>query len=342
MSGLPVIDIAPLLAMRDDAAVRHAAGALDAACRDYGFFYAEGHGIDPVLFDRLEDASRTFFALPDAEKAKIAMATGGTAWRGWFPLRGELTSGLPDRKEGLYLGEELGPEDARVAAGWPLHGANLWPEAVPELRGAAEAWVTAAIAAAEAVMRGAALALGLEAEHFPAQLTRRPTLLFRIFTYPPDARGEPDGYGVGEHSDYGLITLLGQDAHGGLQVKASDGGWIDAPPRGRALVINIGDMFERLTRGRYRSAPHRVINRSGRTRLSYPLFYDPDFAAPVTPLPIAAGPDRGEARWDGVDVHAADGTYGDYLLGKVGKVFPELAARVSPHGAPDESASAGH
>lgn len=321
---LPAVDIAPLLTMNDAAAVERVVSAIGAASAEYGFFYAEGHGIADVLFDRLEEASHHFFALPEADKGMIAMAKGGPAWRGWFPLGGELTSGRPDRKEGLYLGEELGPDDPRVAVGWPLHGANLWPAASPDLRGAVEDYLTAAVTAAEALMRGMALALGLSARHFETGLTRRPTLLFRIFHYPPD--GAADEPGVGEHSDYGLLTLLGQDAHGGLEVRAANGEWIAVPPRGRSLVVNVGDMFERLTRGRFRSAPHRVINSSGQRRLSWPLFYDPDFAAPVDPLPIPATA-RLLPRWDGIDLHEAGGTYGDYLLGKVGKVFPDLAGK---------------
>lgn len=324
MTVLPVIDIAPLRAMDDAAAFRRTAEAIGAASADYGFFYADGHGIADALFERLETASHAFFALPEAEKAAIAMVHGGTAWRGWFPLGGELTSGRPDRKEGLYLGEELGPGDPRVAAGWPLHGANLWPAALPELRGAVEDYLAAAVGAAAALMRGMALALSLPADHFAAGITQRPTLLFRIFHYPPG--GGADDLGVGEHSDYGLLTLLGQDRHGGLEVRAADGGWIAVPPRGRSLVVNIGDMFERLTRGRFRSAPHRVINGSGQERLSWPLFYDPDFAASVDPLPIPATA-RLLPRWDGLDVHDAGGTYGDYLIAKVAKVFPELAGK---------------
>ncbi|MEI9850741.1 MAG: 2-oxoglutarate and iron-dependent oxygenase domain-containing protein [Sphingomonas sp.] len=328
MPQLPVIDIAALHEMRSADDVARTAAHLDAACREFGFFYAEGHGIADAAFERLEAASRRFFALAEDDKARIAMAKGATAWRGWFPLGGELTSGLPDRKEGLYLGEELGPDDPRVEAGWPLHGANLWPDGVPELRPAVEAYLAMAIAAAEALMRGMAVALGLPPDHFAGRLTRRPTLLFRIFRYPAnDPAASAPGFGVGEHSDYGLLTLLGQDARGGLEVRTR-AGWIDVPPRGRALVINIGDMFERLTLGRYRSAPHRVINRSGGTRLSYPLFFDPDFAATVEPLPIAGeAAARDEARWDGVDVHAPIRTYGDYLIEKVGKVFPELAEK---------------
>jgi len=324
MMRLPVIDISPLRTMDDAEAVKRIAGEVGAASAEFGFFYADGHGIAEHLFARLEAASHRFFALPDAEKAKIAMAHGGIAWRGWFPLGGELTSGQPDRKEGLYLGEELAADDPRVIAGWPLHGANLWPRAVPELKQAVTEYLDAAAYAAEALMRGMAIAIGLPADHFARGMTRRPTLLFRIFHYPPD--GRPDRFGVGEHSDYGLLTLLGQDEHGGLEVRAANGDWIAVPPKGRMLVVNIGDMFERLTRGRFRSAPHRVINASGHERLSWPLFYDPDFAASVDALPLA-GTERSLPRWDDVDVHAAGGTYGDYLLGKVGKVFPDLAAK---------------
>src|SRR5688572_7080628 len=132
MASLPVIDVAPLVTgIGDRAAV---AIAIDRACREHGFFYVSGHGVDEDLQARLDAAARAFFALPAATKARIAMAKGGRAWRGWFPFEGELTSGRPDRKEGIYFGEELGPDDPRVIAGTPLHGANLFPAEVPELR----------------------------------------------------------------------------------------------------------------------------------------------------------------------------------------------------------------
>jgi isopenicillin N synthase-like dioxygenase len=322
---LAEIDISSLRHMADAGGTARAAQQIDDASSRFGFFYATGHGIPREAFDALLAASERFFALSETAKAAISMDRGGTAWRGWFPVEGELTSGLPDRKEGLYLGEELGPDDPRVRAGLPLHGANLWPEAVPELRSAVEAWLGGAVAAAEAIMRGMALALGLDADHFAAGLTRNPTLLFRIFHYPSQQPNSDESFGVGEHSDYGLLTLLAQDDKGGLEVRTRDG-WIDVPPRDDALVINIGDMFERLTRGRFRSAPHRVVNRAGTSRYSFPLFFDPDFSAPVEPLPIATETRFSrETRWDGVDLHEPIGTYGDYLIGKVGKVFPDLA-----------------
>ena len=178
------------------------------------------------------------------------------------------------------------------------------------------------------VMRGVALALGLDEGWFEQDLTRSPTVLFRIFRYPPTAGG---GWGVAEHTDYGLLTILLQDDCGGLQVRGRHG-WVDVPPRPGTLVCNIGDMLDRMTGGRYRSTPHRVRNVSGRERLSFPFFFDPGWEAKVRPVPLAddAPPDDAPSRWDGTSVHRWEGTYGDYLLDKVAKVFPDLAVGRRP------------
>lgn len=323
---LPVLDMSPLRGPATEAARDELARAIAAACRDAGFFYVVGHGVDPALLAALADACRRFFALPLAEKLEIAMARAGRAWRGYFPVGGELTAGAPDVKEGLYLGVEHPADHPRVRAGVPLHGANPWPAQVPELRTTVLATIAAMTAAAHALMTGLARSLGLDDAYFADHYTGDPTVLFRVFHYPP-AGG--DGWGVGEHTDYGLLTLLAQDDVGGLQVKTPRG-WIDAPPIAGALVCNIGDMLDRLTGGYYKSTPHRVRNTSGRSRLSFPFFFDPDFAAEVRPLPRgdAALVDDAAERWDRASVHAFRGTYGDYLLGKVGKVFPELRAAI--------------
>lgn len=108
-------------------------------------------------------------------------------------------------------------------------------------------------------------------------------------------------------------------------------GWIDAPPIDGTLVCNLGDMLDRLTGGRFRSTPHRVRNRSGKSRYSWPFFLDPSFDAAVTPLPGATiRPIEQDAaeRWDRASVHTLSGTYGDYLLSKVARVFPALTAQV--------------
>ena len=101
-------------------------------------------------------------------------------------------------------------------------------------------------------------------------------------------------------------------------------GWIEAPPITESFVCNIGDMLDRMTGGLYRSTPHRVrLNTTGRDRLSFPLFFDPDFDARIEPIRSAATDDHA-TRWDGASVHAFAGTYGDYVLQKVGRVFPAL------------------
>ena len=324
MDEIPIIDVAPLVT--SGVGVERVATQIDAACRRHGFFYVVGHGVDPSLQARLDRCARAFFALPTAEKERIAMRHGGRAWRGWFALGDELTSGVPDRKEGIYFGTELGKDDPRVQAGTPMHGANLFPAEPVELRALVLAWIDACTVLAHRLVAGIALGLGLGATWFAEHGTADPLILFRIFRYPPAVNDT--SWGVGEHTDYGLLTIVAQDDTGGLEVKV-DGRWIAAPPVPGAFVCNIGDMLDRMTRGVYRSTPHRVNNGGARERISLPFFFDPGFAARVQPIPRAeAAPDDAASRWDGRSVHAFDGTYGEYLLDKVGRVFPQLFARV--------------
>src|SRR5688572_10932072 len=131
----------PLIDLRNDAPA--VARAVHDACRRHGFFYITGHGIDEALGRELERLSHAFFALPESVKARYAMALAGRAWRGWFPLGGELTSGRPDWKEGLYLGTDLPDTHPRVRAGVPLHGRNLLPgeEVLPGFASTVETWI---------------------------------------------------------------------------------------------------------------------------------------------------------------------------------------------------------
>ncbi len=327
---LPIVDVGALVRGTGDRA--EVARRIGAACRAHGFFYVTGHGVDAALVNELEALSRRFFALDEAAKLQWRMALGGCAWRGYFPLGGELTSGRPDWKEGLYLGSELADEHPLVRAGTPLHGRNLFPD-VPGFRDTLLAYMAAVTALGHRLMEGIALSLGLPLDYFDRRYTADPLILFRLFNYPtrPVPAGTDAQWGVGEHSDYGLLTILLQDDVGGLQVK-TPAGWIDAPPVPESFVCNIGDMLDRMTGGLYRSTPHRVaINRSGRDRLSFPLFFDPNFfshMARITELPKAPATDDAAERWDRANVHAFSGRYGDYVLDKVGKVFPDLRSRV--------------
>lgn len=321
--SIPIINISPLLGGTEGC--RAVAAEIGQACRECGFFYIIGHGVDEGLQQRLEHLSRRFFAQEVESKMEIQMARGGRAWRGYFPVGGELTSGQPDLKEGIYFGAELGDDHPMTQAGVPLHGPNLFPSNIPEFRETMMEYIAVMTTLGHALMRGIALSLGLDESYFDEHYTGDPLILFRIFNYPAQAAAPGwSGWGVGEHTDYGLLTILKQDESGGLQVK-SQSQWIEAPPVHESFVCNIGDMLDRLTGGLYCSTPHRVRNLSGRDRISFPFFFDPNFNAEVKALPLnhIAVDDRDE-RWDQASVYEFRGTYGDYLIGKVSKVFPQL------------------
>ena len=324
---LPIVDLTNF--GRDGTATQHVAEDIGRACRESGFFYVQGHGIDEDLCRRLEELSRQFFALDRETKMTIRMEKGGRAWRGYFPVGAELTSGRPDQKEGLYFGAELPPDHPKVQAGVPLHGPNLFPD-LPGFRETVLDYLESLTSLGHRLMEAIALSLGLSRDDFHERYTGDPLILFRIFHYPAaePGTGEESSWGVGEHTDYGLLTILRQDDNPGLEVK-SPAGWISAPPIPGSFVCNIGDMLDRMTGGLYRSTPHRVRNQGRRSRLSFPFFFDPNFDAEIHPItPKGEIPDDKETRWDRSSVHKFSGTYGDYLLNKVSKVFPDLRRRI--------------
>ncbi|MEH2333869.1 isopenicillin N synthase family dioxygenase [Nostoc sp.] len=337
-SSVPIIDISALISGKGDlwreAALRlrySVASQIKQACQESGFFYIIGHGVDESLQQRLEELSRQFFAQDLETKLKIRMALAGIAWRGYFPVGGELTSGKPDLKEGIYFGAELGEEHPLVQAGTPMHGSNLFPANIPQFGKTVLEYMEAMTNLGHILMIGIALSLGLEESYFADRYTCDPLVLFRIFNYPPHlspSDGEPI-WGVGEHTDYGVLTILKQDDSGGLEVK-SKSSWVAAPPVPGSFVCNIGDMLDKMTGGLYRSTPHRVQNQSQNHRLSFPFFFDPNFDVEVKPIQldkIVANNDPGD-RWDKANVHDFRGTYGDYVLSKVSRVFPELRRSV--------------
>ena len=343
---LPVIDLA--------ATNESIAEAIGDACRSLGFFYVRNHGVDRELIERLRSLSLEFFSWPESSKERFSMQHGGRAWRGYFPLGGELTSGVPDQKTGLYLGVDLPADDARVVAQQPLHGANLLPSdaELPRLRASVNEYIGNVSALADRLLEHVAASLGLARDYFRHRYTHDPLVLFRIFLYPSIDAPPAASWGVGEHTDYGLLTLLWQDDVGGLQVRSAAAiaaaaatasssnsatartataanAWLDVPPIDGTFVVNIGDMLDRMTAGLYRSTPHRVrVNTSGRSRLSMPLFFDPSMHAVIEPIRTPSTDEaRADAnsRWDHTSVHTFAGTYADYVLAKIGRVFPQLA-----------------
>jgi isopenicillin N synthase-like dioxygenase len=303
---IPVIDISPLLlnqqqpgsdlpapGQRSDVTYASTVDAIGDACRHVGFFYISNHHVPLELQTEMMYLSTRFFALDKDVKRRIDMKLGGKAWRGFFAVGDEFTSGVPDQKEGIYLGTELPAEDPRY-----LHGPNLWPdfdnneELAMRFQVCIESYLYHMKTLGMALMDAIVLSLGLDKSVTQGLTFTEPTELFRIFNYPPHDEktfgvfGERS-FGVGEHTDYGYITILKQDDSGGLQIKQTtidaDGSlahtWIDAPPIPNTFVINLGDALERMTGGLYRATPHRVVQRRGApaNRLSFPYFFDPSF-----------------------------------------------------------------
>ena len=269
---LPLIDIAA------GTRALHAA-AIDHALRGPGFFAIRGHGVDIGAREAAFRAAHRFFALPDEIKAHwhVDRHPGGLK-RGFDPIGWQaLHVGQPhDLKESFYLGvEAIGP--------------NQWPDEalVPGFHVACHGYMRAMDGVARRLMGLFELALGLRAGYFD-DFMRHPTCTTRLLHYPPQpADAAPGQIGCGAHTDWGALTLLAQDEAGGLQVQTLDEGWIDVPPDPDVLVVNAGDMMPRWTNDRWRSTPHRVINRaSGRDRWSIAYFFDLDAEASIEPLDV--------------------------------------------------------
>ena len=197
MDTVPVIDVRALVDATSGLAARHEVAArMGAACRHNGFFYVVGHGVDEGLQARLRDAEpRVLRAGSWRRSCRSAWPWAGRAWRGYFRVGDELTSGKPDQKEGLYFGAELPADDPRVRAGTPLHGPNLFPAGARGLPRGGAGVHGRAHALGHALMAGLALSLGLEESYFADRGTGEPLTLFRIFNYPPPADPDPLGRG---------------------------------------------------------------------------------------------------------------------------------------------------
>jgi isopenicillin N synthase-like dioxygenase len=285
-SEIPVIDIGPLFDGNSDQVARTTA-ALDRACSDIGFIYIRNHGVPRDLVTRLAEQARLFFARPMDEKMRIVL---DQRMRGYLPLNyrsyeGEARAGT-SHQEGFWVGHER-PLDPAL----PLAGPNQWPAGVTGLKPAMLAYFTAVEALSRILQRGFALALGLAPDFF-APLFRVPNSRLKLNHYPPQDSPEADNdIGVVSHADSGGFTILWQDDNGGLEVQSKSGEWVGAPPIADTFVINLGNIMQIWTNGRFSSTPHRVINRGGRDRYSIPLFVNPDSRVRIAPLSTGAESD---------------------------------------------------
>lgn len=273
IGSIPVIDVTGLEAGGER--IRLIGSQMREAAEGIGFFYIKRHTIPPALIAGVLDVASRFFAAPLDRKQSVAVNAGH---RGFIRIgEAKMTAGAkPDLKESFVWGlNEPGPD------GIPP---NQWPDFLPEMKDVLMDFFDAGHRVGWSLLRAFAAALEVDEETFIRAIDR-PISRGSVIYYPPQPpEMGTDQFGVSSHTDYGCLTLLYQDDTGGLQVQGRGGDWLTAHPIPGTLVVNVGDLLARWTNDRFRSTPHRVINRSGRARLSTALFIDPNRDTLIEPV----------------------------------------------------------
>lgn len=283
----------PVLSLADDP--QRLANDLGESFATFGFAMVRDHGIDPALIRRGWELTEAFFALPDDEKRKYFRQDLAGA-RGYTPFRTEIAKGASahDLKEFWHIGRDIGP-DHPLAESMP---ANIWPARPEGFRETFDALYAAFDRTGAAILSRIAVWLGLAENWFDSAIADGNSVL-RLLHYPPITAPEGGAIRAGAHEDINLITLLLGAEEAGLELLDRNGRWMEvAPPEG-ALVINIGDMLQRLTNHVLPSTTHRVRNpegaRAGFSRYSMPFFLHLRSDFPIRTLPqcvSAENPDR--------------------------------------------------
>jgi isopenicillin N synthase-like dioxygenase len=317
---VPVVDLLPY--RTGGPADRDAVAAeLDRAYRELGFASIVGHGVDPGLIERLQAVTAEFFGLPEEEKARSISATQHPN-RGYQPMGNESLSrsygsdtAPPDLFEAFTIGPVGRPADAyhRAPAAGRYFEPNEWPSRPAGFEAVWTEYYLALEAVADLVMDVFGRALGLEEGFFVPSTDRHITAL-RSLHYPPtDVDPLPGQMRIGQHTDFGSITILLADGTPGLQVATSDEPdprWIDVPHVPGAFVVNVGDLLSEWSNRRWRSTLHRVAPTAlDRHRTSWAFFHHPNHDALIQCLPQC---DTGEP-----PVLAEPVTAGDYLWRKL-------------------------
>jgi isopenicillin N synthase-like dioxygenase len=265
---------------------------LGAAYQEWGFCGIRGHGIPQSRIDRAYEAFRQFFALPTEVKMRYHLAGKGGA-RGYTPFGVETAkdSRYPDLKEFWHIGREI-PRDSKYAEVMPP---NLWPDEVEGFREYGYGLYEALDALGSRVLSALALHLGLDEDWF-ADKTDFGNSILRPIHYPPITTPDVPNVRAGAHEDINLITLLVGASAAGLEVLSRRGEWVPFTAAEDTIVVNIGDMLQRLTNHVYPSTTHRVTNPPGdaarQPRYSVPFFLHPNPDFVIATLPQCIGPDH--------------------------------------------------
>ncbi|MBD8527991.1 isopenicillin N synthase family dioxygenase [Pseudomarimonas arenosa] len=263
---------------------------LGAAYREWGFCGIRNHGIPQATIDAAYEAFKAFFSLPDDVKRAYNVPGSGGA-RGYTPFGIETAkdSRYPDLKEFWHVGREI-PRDSKYAEVMPE---NLWPTEVAGFRDAAYGLYQALDQLGSRVLSALALHIDLPQDYF-ADKTNFGNSILRPIHYPPITAPDIPNVRAGAHEDINLITLLVGASAAGLEVLSRKGEWVPFTASEDTIVVNIGDMLQRLTNHVYPSTTHRVVNPPGeqarKPRYSTPFFLhpNPDFMIETLPQCISA------------------------------------------------------
>ena len=307
---LPGIEPVSMTGYSDDFA--RFSGELGASFRRYGFAVISDHGLDQQVIDEAIDRTKAFFALPDDVKRRYHQPGGGGA-RGYTPFGIETAKGGThvDLKEFWHVGREL-PDGHPFRA---VMADNVWPVEIPAFREKLLGLYDALDAMGAKVLRAIARDLELGDAFFEPTVKDGNSVL-RLLHYPPVPADAP-GVRAGAHEDINTITLLLGAEEAGLEVLDRDGRWLPINPPPGALVVNIGDMLQRLTNHVLPSTSHRVVNpapeRRGFSRYSTPFFlhFAPDYM--IETLPNCITPDNPNRYPDPISSH-------DFLLQRLREI----------------------
>lgn len=283
--GIPVLDLSEFDGKRGDFTV-----ALGRAFRDYGFVGINNHGLDDGIIEDAYACFRAFFALPEDVKQRYHQPGGGGR-RGYtgFGVEKAKDYYVPDLKEFWHVGRELKGQNPHPDILLP----NVWPDEVPGFREAALALFSALDRLGQRILSAIALDLGLPADWFSRRVHQGNSIL-RPIHYPPILSARPGQVRAARHEDINLITLLIGSREQGLEVLNKRGQWVPVTTLPGTIIVNVGDMLQRLTNHVYTSTTHQVVNPPGeaafRPRYSIPFFVhpNPDFVIETLPQCITA------------------------------------------------------
>ena len=280
----------PTLSLADQAADPDAfAAKFGGSFERFGFAIVADHGIDQHLIDRAWQQTEDLFKLPEADKRRHHAPGGGGA-RGYTPFKTEIAKGASavDLKEFWHVGREL-PAGHRYAADM---APNVWPDRPEGFRDTFIKLFSAFDTAGDKLLSAIARYLKLAPDWFDRAVADGNSVL-RLLHYPP-IPADAEGVRAGAHEDINLITLLLGAEEAGLELLDRDGRWLQVKPPEGALVVNVGDMLQRLTNNVLPSTTHRVVNplpqRRGHSRYSMPFFLHPapDFLIETLPGCVSA------------------------------------------------------